>query len=150
MKHFFKQLFEYNHYSNQQLADAIYTNGEKISEKTLSLFSHILNAHHIWNSRIEAITPAVGIWEMYNVQDFRYIDQANFEQTLSVIDNIDLQATLDHLKIKGKPAGKNVGEILFHVINHSTYHRAQIATEFRQSGIPPLVTDYIFYERKKA
>ncbi|QLH28398.1 MAG: hypothetical protein HWD63_02710 [Candidatus Parvibacillus calidus] len=39
-------------------------------------------------------------------------------------------------------------DIIFHIINHSTYHRGQIAMEFRQSGLEPLNTDYIFYKGK--
>ena len=38
--------------------------------------------------------------------------------------------------------------MLFHFVNHSTYHRGQIASNLKEHGIEPLVTDYIFYKRK--
>lgn len=30
---------------------------------------------------------------------------------------------------------------------NATYHRGQIATDFKNTGLQPLVTDYIFYKR---
>ncbi|WP_379084396.1 DinB family protein [Pedobacter sp. UC225_65] len=42
-----------------------------------------------------------------------------------------------------------VKDILFHVFNHSTYHRAQIATLFKESGITPPVTDFIILKRNQ-
>jgi uncharacterized damage-inducible protein DinB len=41
----------------------------------------------------------------------------------------------------------DIKSIIFHVINHSTYHRGQIASEFKQNGLDPMVTDYILYKR---
>ncbi|WP_081413715.1 DinB family protein [Eisenibacter elegans] len=39
------------------------------------------------------------------------------------------------------PAAVNSAqEVFFHIINNSTYHRAQIATELKQQGINPLAT----------
>jgi uncharacterized damage-inducible protein DinB len=41
----------------------------------------------------------------------------------------------------------SVQEILFHIINHSTYHRGQIMAQLRESGLEAISTDYIFYKR---
>ena len=49
---------------------------------------------------------------------------------------------------KGETFSNKIKDILFHIINHSTYHRAQIATDLKQNGIEPINTDYIFYKRK--
>jgi len=38
-------------------------------------------------------------------------------------------------------------DILLHVFNHGTYHRAQIASEMRKNGIEPINTDYITFVR---
>jgi uncharacterized damage-inducible protein DinB len=47
----------------------------------------------------------------------------------------------------GKKYENTIREIITHVINHSTYHRGQIAMELRRLGIDPPPTDYIFYRR---
>lgn len=148
MKTVFKALFEYNHASNQQIGEVMLANADKISEKAIKLYNHILNAHQIWNNRIDTKDTAFGIWDMHPVQDLRDIDNTNYAHTLLIIDQLDLNNLINHPKIKGKPFSKKIWEILFHVINHSTYHRGQIATEFRQSGMDPLMTDYIFYEKE--
>ncbi len=147
MKTFFKDLFEYNHHINQKLSDIFTNNQDKTSEKSVSLFNHILNAHQIWNNRINAIQPTFGIWVLHNTQDFKNIDKTNYEQTLYILDNFDLTESLNYSNSKGQPFNSSIRDIYFHVINHSTYHRGQIATEFKQHGLEPLVTDYIFYKR---
>ncbi|NII28382.1 damage-inducible protein DinB [Pseudoflavitalea sp. X16] len=148
MKAFFKELFEYNHHINQKLGSALNANVEKTSENAIKLYSHILNAHQIWNNRIDPRHPAFGVWEIHAIQDCQDIDKKNYEHILLIIERFDLNSMIHHPKIKGKNASKSIGEILFHVINHSTYHRGQLATEFRQNGLEPLATDYILYEKK--
>lgn len=148
MKTFFKELFEYNYHYNQKLGDIFNVNTNQTSEKALKLYNHILNAHQIWNNRIDPRDPVFGIWDIHAITGLRDIDKVNYEHTLLIIDKFDLDKTINHPKIKGKPFSKKIREILFHVVNHSTYHRGQIATEFKQSGLEPLVTDYIFYERE--
>lgn len=147
MKRFFKELFEYNHHFNQQLADVFTAQQDKTPDKALKLFNHILNAHQIWNNRIDHKQTTFGVWEIHDTKDLYNIDKVNYEQTLQVIDKFDLYEIFDYKNTKGQAFKNNIRDIYFHVINHSTYHRGQIAMEFRQHGIEPLVTDYIFYKR---
>jgi uncharacterized damage-inducible protein DinB len=41
----------------------------------------------------------------------------------------------------------NVEMIMIHLVNHSSYHRAQIAMLLRQKGLEPINTDFITYDR---
>ncbi|MGN7823581.1 DinB family protein [Chitinophaga sp. 22536] len=147
MKTFFKELFEYNHGVNQQIWNVLQANADKVSEKALKLYCHVLNGHQVWNNRIAAKDVVPGIWEVHTLQQCLDIDKTNYEHSLSIIDQYEMNDIIQHPKIKGKPFSKKVSEILFHIINHSTYHRAQIATEFRQGGLEPVMTDFIFYEK---
>ena len=47
----------------------------------------------------------------------------------------------------GDPYVNNVENIMIHLVNHSTYHRAQIALLLRQKGFEPVNTDFITYDR---
>jgi uncharacterized damage-inducible protein DinB len=38
-----------------------------------------------------------------------------------------------------------IGQILFHVFNHETYHRAQISMALQMAGIDPPNFDYVFH-----
>lgn len=147
MKQFFKELFEYSHHFNQKLGELFNGNPDKTSENAVKLYSHILNAHQVWNNRIEPKQTAFKIWEIHPVQECKAIDKRNFEQSLFILDKFDLNNTITYSNTKGQIFSNSIRDILFHVINHSTYHRAQIATEIRQSGLEPLITDYVFYKR---
>jgi len=147
MEQFLRELFEYSHHFNQKLADVFYDSPDKTSERAVKVFNHLLNAHQVWNNRIEPKQAAFGIWEIHPVQDLKDIDQTNYEQTLQILDMFDLNETITYSTSKGQPFDNRIRDMLFHIINHSTYHRGQIATEFRQHGLEPLMTDYIFYKR---
>lgn len=147
MKQFFKELFEYSHHCNQKLADVFNVEPDKTSEKAVKLFNHVLNAHQIWNNRIDPKEKTFGVWELHAVQELKSIDQINYEQTLQILEKFELGKSLNYTNSKSKAFGSSVRDILFHIINHSTYHRGQIATEFKQYGLEPLVTDYIFFKR---
>ena len=147
MKQFFKELFEYGYHFNQKLGDVFNESPDKISERAIKLYNHILNAHQIWNNRIEPEQLVFGVWEIHNAQDLKSIDQTNYQHTLQILDKFDLSEMINYANSKGKTYSNSIRDILFHIINHSTYHRGQIATDFKQYGLDPLVTDYIFYKR---
>ncbi|MDZ4714746.1 MAG: DinB family protein [Cytophagales bacterium] len=147
MKPFFKDLFEYSHHTNQKLAELFTASHEKTSEKSVTLYNHILNAHQIWNSRIDPASPPYGVWEIHPAGEYQRIDRMNYENSIRILETLYFDQPVSYTNSKGQPYTNTVRDILFHVINHSTYHRGQIAAEFREHGLEPLVTDYIFYKR---
>ncbi len=144
---FLAELFEYSNHYNQKLSEVFLAHPDKTSEKSIKLFSHVLNAQHIWNYRIEGQQPLVTVWQIQEVDIFQKMDQENHEHSLRILQKVDLDKELTYTNSQGQQFSNNIRDILFHVINHCTYHRAQIATEFKQSGMEPLTTDYIFYKR---
>lgn len=147
MKTYFKELFEYNHYFNQQLANVFIDQQDNISNKAVQLFNHILNAHQIWNYRIEPDIDIVGTWEIRSSKEFSEIDKNNYETSLNLLSKYDLSATVSYVNSHGEAFTSSIRDILFHIINHSTYHKGQIASEFRQNGVEPLAMDFIYYTR---
>ena len=147
MKSFFKELLEYNHHFNQKLGDIFNEHPNKTSEKAIQLYSHILNAHQIWNNRIDPKQKTFAVWDIHPVQHCKHIDRMNHEHSSLILDRFDLNETIHYANTKGQLFSNSIRDMLFHVINHSTYHRGQIATDFRKNGLEPLMTDYIFYKR---
>ena len=147
MKAFFNELFDYNFYCNKKLIEEC--NGlEAVPEKTIALFSHILNAHHVWNSRMLPIKREFDVFQIHALDDWMDIHYANQRNTFDIIMNTDrFDRRLDYESSGGMPYHNTVQEMLFHIINHSTHHRAQISMDFRNNGIEPLALDYIFYKR---
>jgi len=147
MKPFLKELFEYSHHFNQKLYHVFNDNPDKTTEKAIGIYNHMLNAHQIWNNRIDKKQEPFGVWEIRPIQNCQDIDNVNYEQTLFILEKFDLNETIQYQNSQGQLFSNSIRDILFHVANHSTYHRGQIAMEFRQNGLEPLVTDYIFYKR---
>lgn len=147
MKELFTDLFQYSHHYNQKLLELLLTHPDKVSDKAKRLVSHILNAHHIWIARINKVPADVMVWEVHDLSMLAAMDKVNYEKSLEVLNREIWNQVVDYNNSRGEPFSNTVRDILFHVINHSTYHRAQIATELKLAGIEPLNTDYIFYKR---
>jgi len=121
-------------------------NPERASEKCIKLISHVLNSHQIWNCKFEPGQLPYGSWQIHSIQDLHEIDRKNFEHSMLILDNVDLNQIIQYSTSKGQVFSNSVRDILFQIISHTTYHRGQIATEFRLSGLEPLLTDYIYYK----
>lgn len=147
MKNLFNELFDYNFYCNKKLIDQFQI-VEKATEKSISLFSHILNAHDIWNSRILNTSEKYKVFQIHNTNDFADIHYENQRTSFEIITNInDFEERVAYENSEGRQFANFKKDILFHIINHSTYHRGQIAMEFRNNNIEPLSVDYIHYKR---
>lgn len=148
MNDLFSDLFLYDNDSNNQIIATISTKMEIVSSKSIELANHILNVHQIWNSKIQPNITMVAPWQILPIESLEQINNANFECSKNIIQNFDLNQTVQWQTQYGQVFNNNIHDILFQIINHSNYHRAQIATEFKISGIEPLLTDFIYYKMK--
>ncbi len=147
MKVLFNQLFDYNFYCNKKLIEQC-TTMEKVPEKCIKLFSHVLNAHHIWNNRIAGKPSEYGVWQEHAVESWGDIHYENQRTTFELITNADdFGRRIDYENSEGRVFANELKDILFHIINHSTHHRGQILMDYRSNGIEPEPLDYIFYKR---
>ncbi len=143
---FFEELFEYSHQKNLELIDVFENNQKSIPRFSASLFSHILNAHQIWNFRILQKTGPFGVWQGHDIFALAKINKDNLKCSQRILKEFEAECPVTYKNSKGDSFNDSVKDILFHIINHSTYHRGQIAMDFRQNDLEPLVTDYIFYK----
>lgn len=149
MKAFFNELFEFNRYTNSELIKAILANRDVVSEKSVKWMNHILNAHHIWNSRINKTPIQFKTWDMHELGALARLNEENNAASFRIIRESEFSANIDYATFAGQPFTNTIQDILFHIINHSTYHRGQIAVDFRETGLEPLVTDYVFWKRER-
>lgn len=147
MKEFFLDIFNYHHHFNQKYIDQITENKDLIPDESYQLFCHVLNAHQVWNSRILNQVP-FGVQQVHVLEDCKAIDYTNFENTRLILETIDLDKQITYRRSTGPEYTNSVKDILFHINNHSTHHKAQLASKFRSLGLTPLVTDFIFYKRQ--
>ncbi len=147
MKRFLNQLFDYNYYCNKKIVEECHKLGKE-PEKSHMLFSHILNAHHIWNSRILGKQSDYGFFQLHPLKDWENIHYENQRSSFEIITNADdFEKRIDYENSKGRQFANTLQDMLFHIVNHSAHHRGQIAMDFRNNGLEPLSMDYIFYKR---
>lgn len=147
MKAFFNEIFDYNYYCNKKLIEE-FLKLDEVPSKTRILFSHILNAHHIWNARMLKKSPDYEVWQEHNSEDWsdiHYENQRNSFEIMSNADNFDQR--IDYENSEGRLFTNTLQDMLFHIINHSTNHRGQIAIDLRNHGITPVGLDYVYYKR---
>lgn len=143
-------LLEYNQHANQLTIDLLVKNALVSPPKANELFSHIINAHHVWNSRIHGKRNFFGIWQKHSPEVFEEMNDENYLVSKKILETIELDRIITYKNTTGEQFENSLSDILFHIINHSTYHRGQIMIKMREAGIEVPYTDYIIYKRKNA
>ena len=148
MKAFYLDKFQYTFDKNQEMIAYLNEHSSEMNEKIQVLISHILNAHEIWMTRIIKSPSKYGVWQLQDYSNMAKIDFHNHELTKQILEEKDLNEKVNYKTSTGEFHSNVLNELLFHVVNHSSYHRAQINTELNNLGLRPLITDYVFYKRK--
>lgn len=147
MKGLFHELFDYNFYCNKKIIQRC-GGMDKLPDNCERLFSHILNAHHIWNHRMLGIPSVLGVWDIHSFVKWEEIHYENQRTSFEIVSNTDnFERRVEYENSAGNIFTNQIKDVLFHIINHSTHHRGQIMMNIRQSGIAPEPLDYIFYKR---
>jgi uncharacterized damage-inducible protein DinB len=58
------------------------------------------------------------------------------------------QAPLEYRDLKDNPYRQPIWQLVFHVVNHATHHRGQVAGFLRAMGKTPPAVDLIYYYRQ--
>ena len=146
-----EKLAAYNNWANGRLLLHLENINGNIPESTLQLFSHILNAQAIWLSRVRNIKVTQAPFDNQTLAQCRHLHETTSGQlqALAALSAPELARIITYTNTKGEEFTNSIDDILTHVINHGTYHRAQIARDLRQQNLEPINTDYILYVRSK-
>ena len=148
-KDHFIHLFKYNEWATKESAKSLKQLNVE-DERPVELMSHIVSAQNIWLNRITKNDVAIDPWQKNTIQECITQSTSVTNKWVSFLENLDeagLRKQIQYKNNKGEDWENTIGEIVTHVINHSTYHRAQIAQLMRQLGKQPPKTDYILYQR---
>jgi len=148
MKQYFLKLYQYNVWCNQRVLSAI-KRQSVADEKILSVLGHIVAAQYLWLHRIKALPPAdVKLWGNYSLHELDEMAAHIGKEWVDFIQSTDdFNRELVYKNYTNDPYINNVEQIMIHLVNHSSYHRGQIAMLLRQKGFEPVNTDYITYDR---
>ena len=157
-----RRLARYNAWANKMTFDAVAAlpEGEAVKERK-SLFRnmvHTLNHNYvidlIWQAHLEGRDhgfdarntkdhpPLADLWRKQQAVDAWYIAWSD------KITDAALDETVRFMLIGGNPGEMTRGEILLHVINHTSYHRGFVADLFYQVPARPPTTDLPVYLRE--
>lgn len=148
MKKYFLKLYNYNYWSNKRVLGEIQK--QQVSDpKILQLMGHVLAAQYLWLHRIKGLpAPDVKLWGDYTLEHLLHMAEDVGKQWIEfveVTENFDRELT--YRNYTNDPYTNNVENIMIHLVNHSSYHRAQVAMLMRQKGHEPINTDFITYDR---
>jgi uncharacterized damage-inducible protein DinB len=148
MKKYFLKLYQYNAWANKRVIGTLIRQ-QVNDEKILTLLGHIVAAQFLWLHRIKGLpAPDVKLWGAYKLDQLVDMAERAGQQWLEFVestDNFDREMT--YKNYVNEPYTNNVENIMIHLVNHSSYHRAQIAMLLRQKGFEPINTDFITYDR---
>jgi len=148
MKNHFKDLWDYNDWANEKVLHHLQNNQQ--IEKGVSMMSHILSAQFIWYLRVmNKPISAFPIWEVYKTSELLTMNEDSTKQWQALIEETsDFKSDFNYTNHKGDNHTSSLDQIVTHVINHGTHHRAQISALIRAEDQQPPVLDYIFYSRQ--
>jgi uncharacterized damage-inducible protein DinB len=148
MKKYFLKLYQYNEWATSRVLKCLADQNVN-NEKILSLMGHVLAAQFLWLHRIKGLAPPdVKLWGNYSLADLQTMNQKISRQWLEFVEsNEQFDRMLSYTNYTGQPFTNNVEMIMIHLVNHSSYHRAQVAMLLRQLGYEPVNTDFITYDR---
>jgi uncharacterized damage-inducible protein DinB len=148
MKKYFLKLYQYNAWANGRVVSCL-KRQSIADEKILSVFGHVLAAQFLWLHRIKGLTPPnVKLWGEYSLETLEKMATDANQQWLEFVEgNESFDRELTYTNYTGDPYVNNVETIMMHLVNHCSYHRAQVAMLLRQKGFEPINTDLITYDR---
>lgn len=146
MRSFFLEIYQYQTEINQKLIELLFQHQDVVTDRILLLFSHSLNAHQIWNARL-LDEKQFKVTERHPLDEFLVLDELNYRKSVGIINTFEFDNVCFYHNSKGQHFQRDVKDILFHVSNHWTHHRAQIMTLLRELDISPFPSDFIFYKR---
>jgi len=156
-------LYDYNYWANARiLSVALQVTPEQFVARNTSSYgslrgtlAHALFAEMIWRRRLQGEQMPSGLpgetdfpspealYEAWTAE------QALMRAYLAGLNDAGLQATLQYKNTKGMPFQNVVWNILLHVLNHGTQHRAEAAAMLTDFGHSPGDIDMILYFREK-
>lgn len=153
-----QELYRYNCWANERMFDAVSSLAEAEFTKTLvsshpsvrDTVTHIVWAEWIWLRRWKGTSPQAVFdtrdfldvrtlraqWSEVEIERRAFMDTLTTESLLAVVQYVNLQ---------GQTWRYALWRQMFHVVNHSSYHRGQVTTMLRQLAVRPIPTDFLVF-----
>jgi uncharacterized damage-inducible protein DinB len=158
-----RQLYAYNSWANHRFLGAVEVLQQDEFARDLgssfpsvgATLAHILGAEWIWLQRWRGVSPSdfpsewntttpaalAAQWREFELEQRAF---------LAAVTGEALGAAIEYRNTSGARFSNPLCQLMRHVVNHSTYHRGQVATMLRQLGHTVRATDLIAWYRERA
>jgi uncharacterized damage-inducible protein DinB len=161
-----RRSFEYETWANARVNDSLRSAADRLEHggaaaeapalvKALQIWAHVQWARRMWLSRLGATDPPSMDEGMFPTRSLPAVlrDCADMDELwteyLSRLGESQFGSTCRYTATEGIAYDTFVADILTHVVNHSTYHRGQIARLVAECGGEVAQTDYIAFARTR-
>jgi len=143
----FVKLLNYQNWAFEQVVFAVIE--QQVNQpQVVALINHILGAENIWLSRInQQPLPDPIFPNITQAEAWLALSKENHAQFLKLLQTIDDETAITYADLNANTHQSKVLDIIVHLVNHSTYHRGQIAAKMREAGHKPASTDFIIFSR---
>jgi uncharacterized damage-inducible protein DinB len=152
------ELYKYSWWANARSLEAasmvsLEDFTKEIGGSFLSLrgtLAHLYGAEWVWLERWRGTSPsslpsALDLPDLETIRSrWEKVEQGQ-RDFIEGLDPARLAEPLTYTNFQGERWTYSLWKILAHVVNHSSYHRGQVATLLRQLGKAPLSTDLLLY-----
>jgi uncharacterized damage-inducible protein DinB len=150
MKTHFLKLIDYDRFANLEVLKLIHEAHEP--ELPVQLMAHLLSAQQVWYKRCKNLTDTGRVlWPDWKADTFEKTINENHDAWANLINELgfeDFNKIISYKTLRGDSYENMLSDILAHLINHGTHHRAQAGQQLKLAGIEKLpLTDYILYIR---
>jgi uncharacterized damage-inducible protein DinB len=149
-KKHFSLLLEYDFWANERISEVIKEHS-LFRGKPIHLLSHIINAEVLILGRIRK-EKFFDPFMVRSIEDNDELSKSIHKEWMDYIDSLkedDFDNIVRYVNIRGEQVTAKIWEMIMHLINHSTYHRGQIATFIRGKNIEPPITDFMTFSTLK-
>lgn len=151
-------IYDYNYWATQRILQAADNLRQEELTQELSMswnsiqetLGHILSAEWVWRMRCQGTSPAA----LLDPDQFSTLDvlrarwdeeEAAMRGYLAGLADADLDQVIHYKNTKGTPFSRVLWQILLHVVNHGTQHRAEAALFLTTLGHSPGEIDLSVY-----
>ena len=151
-----QEMIAYNTWANTRVLDTVSRcTGDQFTRVLGGSFpslhltlTHMLWSEWVWLERWRGHSPK----ELFVVEDFpAFADvvsrwreiQAGQRAVVQSLTAADLQRVIRYTNRAGEEWEYTLANMIYHLINHSTYHRGQVTNMLRMLNVTPVTTDFL-------
>jgi uncharacterized damage-inducible protein DinB len=149
-----RKLVAYNQWANEKILKAIDgMTPEELAQPVDAYMGsvarnlqHMLLATRVWLARWQGETPpaltepVTGPWREAYART-----HAEFREFVEPLTDADADRVVEYKDSKGNPFAVPLDQLITHVVNHGTHHRAETGMLLERRGRSPGDMDYVYY-----